>query len=117
MEEWLQNPVKSHAGGSIFWKVVVKSMDVIEDSIAWMIRNGRKLRVGEDQWIGCIQQHKLRDDTVVALRQRGIFFIYQLAGLEQLYRWEQSWIRARDLGLTDPETRDLDRYIGALLQD
>ena len=90
IEEWIQIPMKSHAGGSIFWKVVVKSFDVIEDSLAWMIRNGRKLRVGGDPWISCIKQHKLQDDSVLALRQIGIFYLNQLTAPVQLVRWEQS---------------------------
>ena len=68
IEEWLQNPVKSYVGGSIFWKAVIKSSDFIEDSLAWMIGNGRKIRVGEESWIEFIQQHKLQDDTVMDLR-------------------------------------------------
>ena len=76
MEDWIRRLVKSHVGGSIFWKVVVKSFDVIGNGLAWMIGNGRKLRVGEDPWTGCLQQHKLMDNTMLALRQNGIFFLH-----------------------------------------
>ena len=104
-------------GGSIFWKAVVKSFDVIGNGLAWMIGNGRKLRVGEDPWTGCVQQHKLLENIVLALRQSGIFFLHQLVDLVQMVRWEQSWTRAGDLGLAEPETWDLERYLRALSRD
>ena len=59
MEDWVIKNNKSHLGGLVIWKVVVKYFDVIEDSLAWNIINGRKLRVGEDPWVGCNQQHRL----------------------------------------------------------
>ena len=55
LEDWIRRPDKNHAGGSIFWKVVVKSFDVIGGGLAWSVRNGRKLRIGEDPWAGCLQ--------------------------------------------------------------
>ena len=79
VEEWIWSPVKSHVGGSVFWKAVVKSLDVIKASLAWHVRNGRKLRVGEDPWVGSIQQHRLHVDTMEELRHRGIFYLSQLA--------------------------------------
>ena len=32
-------------------------------------------------------------------------------------RWEQSWVRAGDLGLLKPKTREMEVYIGALYRD
>ena len=40
VEDWIRNLVKSHSGGSIIWKVVVKSFAVIESSLAWKVGNG-----------------------------------------------------------------------------
>ena len=34
-----------------------------------------------------------------------------------MVRWEQSWIRAGDLGLDEPETQDLGWYLGVLSRD
>ena len=90
---------------------MVKSFDVIGNGLAWSVGNGRNLRVGEDPWARCDQQHKLLEKTIQALRDSGIFFLHQLAAPEQQVRWAQSWIWAGDLGLAEPETRDLERYI------
>ena len=34
VEEWIRSEKKSHSGGSIIWKAVVKSFDIIGDSLA-----------------------------------------------------------------------------------
>ena len=31
VEDWIRRTIKSHVGGSVIWKAVVKSFDVIED--------------------------------------------------------------------------------------
>ena len=68
VEDWLRDPVKSHVGGLIFWKTIDKSLDVIEANLSWQVRNGRHICVGEDLWVGCIQQHKLQVETMMELR-------------------------------------------------
>ena len=59
VEDWIRKNNKVHLGGSVIWKVVVKNFNVIEDSLSWNIINGRKLRVGEDSWVGCNKHHRL----------------------------------------------------------
>ena len=59
VEDWFRDLVKLHVGGLIFWKTIVKSLDVIEANISWQVGNGRHICVGEDLWVGCIQQHIL----------------------------------------------------------
>ena len=71
--------MKSHADGSVIWKVVVNFVDVIESSLSWYVVNGRKIRVGKDPWFKYIQQHMLHDNMVEALRHKSIVYISQLA--------------------------------------
>ena len=68
--------MKSHSGGSVIWKVVVKSIDVIESILACFVGNDRKIRVGKDPWVRCNQHHRLPDHMVEALRQRGIVYLH-----------------------------------------
>ena len=39
MEDWIRRLEKTHVGGSIFWKAVVKSFDVIGNGLAWRVGN------------------------------------------------------------------------------
>ena len=78
VEEQIQSPMELHVGSSIFWKEVVKYVDVIENSLSWLVRYGRKLRFGEGPWVRSIQQHRLHDDMMEKLRLRGIIFLSQL---------------------------------------
>ena len=50
---WIRNPVKSHQGGSVIWKAVIKSFAVIGENLTWKVGNGRRVCVGEDPWLGC----------------------------------------------------------------
>ena len=96
---------------------MIKSFDVIGGGLAWSVRNGRKLRIGVDPWVVCLQQHLLMENTILALRKAGFFYLHQLAAPERLNRWDQSWIRVGDLGFDALVTRDLERYIISLIRD
>ena len=78
---------------------MVKSFNVIESNLAWNVVNGRLFRIGVDPWVGCTQQHILLAQTVEALRERDIIFLYQLANPVQGNIWFQSWRLASTLGL------------------
>ena len=106
--------METHTSGSVIWKAMVLSFDVIESNLAWNVGNGRKLRVGEDPWVGCTQQHRLPVHTVEALRQRGIVYLSQLAAPFQENPWFQSWRSAHEYRLTEPDERELERLLGYL---
>ena len=67
LEDQIRAPDKYHAGGSIFWKAVIKSFDVIGGGLAWSVGNGRKIHIREDPWAGCLQKHILMEDTIQAI--------------------------------------------------
>lgn len=103
VEDWVRNLGKSHVGGSVIWKAVVTSFPVIETNLAWNIGDGRRLRVEEDPWVGCVGRHLLSSQTVAALRARGINFLSQLAEPVQERPWVQSWRTVNSLGLPEPD--------------
>ena len=78
--------------------------------------NGRKLRVGEDPWMGSSLQHLLPRCTVEALRQQGITFLSHLADPVRRRLGIQSWLQASSLGLEVFDERALAVYIRALKQ-
>ena len=88
-------------GGLDDWKDVVNSFPEIESILAWNIRDGRRLIIGEEPWIGSAHRHLLSERTVVALRERGIIFMSQLANPIQGRAWVQSWRQVNTLGILE----------------
>jgi len=116
IEDWIRNPRKSHVGGSMIWKAVVKSFQLIESKLAWNVGNGQKLLVGRDPWMGCTYDHTLPGFVVEALRRRGIVSLSQLAVPRPDGLWFQRWRRADSLGLSDQEKDYVEAYIRNLVQ-
>jgi len=115
VEDWIRNPRKSHVGGSMIWKAVVKSFHLIESKLAWNVGNGQKLMIGRDPWMGSTQNHILPDGVVEALRRRGIVFLSHLAVPRPVGVWHQRWRRADSLGLADQEKEYVEAYIRTLI--
>lgn len=111
IEDWIRKPRKSHSGGSMIWKAVVKSFHLIESKLVWNVGNGEKLLVGRDPWMGCTQEHLLPGYVVEALRRRGIFTLNQLAAPRPEEMWFQTWRRANTLGLQEQEKVFMEVYI------
>ena len=78
VEDLVRAPEKSRVGGSVIWEAVVNSFSMIESNLAWNIGDGRRLRIGEDPWIGSAHRHLLPKWMVAALRERGIIFLSEL---------------------------------------
>jgi len=114
IEDWVRNPRKSHQGGSLIWKAVIKSFHLIENKLAWNVGNGHRLLIGRDPWVGCTLEHVLPGFVIDALRRRGIVTLNQLAVPRQEGVWFQRWRRADSLGLLDQEKAALAGYIRSL---
>ena len=91
VEEWIKKNNKCHRGGSVIWKAVVKTFDVIEDSLAWNIGNGRRMRVGVDPWASCNRLFILSVILVESLRQHDVIYLFQLDSPIPENRWSQYW--------------------------
>lgn len=57
IEYWIRNPRKSHAGGLVIWKAVVKYFHILESNTVWNVGSGRRLKFIEDPWMGSVHQH------------------------------------------------------------
>ena len=77
--EWIRRPQKCHKGGSVIWKAVIKSFNVIEDALMWKVGNVRRVRVGIDPWLGSDGHFRLSKQLVASLRHQGVHFLFQLA--------------------------------------
>ena len=63
---------KEYKNGSIGWKSFVLVFPLIENWLAWYVGNGKKVRLGEDPWIGVGDGYKLSCDTIEKLKRRKI---------------------------------------------
>ena len=50
--DWIIKPRKTHSGGSVIWKAIVKSFSLIENNLAWDVGNGESVLIGRDPWLG-----------------------------------------------------------------
>ena len=105
---------KTHSGGSVIWKAVVKSFSLIETNLSWDVGNGEKLQVGRDPWVGSEHQHFLPVEVINTLALRGIHNLSQLADERPADPWIQHWKSAYMLGLGEPEAAILENYIRGL---
>ena len=112
VEDWIQNPRKTHASGSVIWKAVVKYFELIGSNLTWNVGNGRRAWIGVDPWVGSNQNHILPIRMVEALREQDIIYISQLAAPGQGQRWFQSWFPTSSFGLDAIDERELGWYIG-----
>ena len=87
--DWIRNPRKSHTGGSVIWKVIVKSFNLIENNLAWDVGNGESVLIGRDPWLGCTQQHLLPLHVIEALSHVGITTLNHLAVPRPAEPWIQ----------------------------
>ena len=112
--DWIRNPRKSHLGGSVIWKAIVKSFHLIETNLAWDVGNGESVLIGRDPWMGSNLQHRLPNDVIDALGQRGITSLNHLAVPRPDEPWFQYWRRATSLGLGERETGFMEHYLREL---
>jgi len=116
IEDWIRSPRKSHKGGSVIWKAVVKAFPLIESNLAWAVGNGEKLKIGKDPWIGSELHHVLPGHVIHSLRQRGIVYLSQLSDPRPEDPWIQHWRRAHSLGLEPHVAEPLENYIRDLVR-
>ena len=77
--EWVRRPQKSHKGGSIFWKAILKSLHLIEDHLAWKVGNGHSVEIALDPWPGSGQQHILPQEIKECLADWGLLHLHKVA--------------------------------------
>jgi hypothetical protein len=97
VEDWIRNNRKSHVGGSVIWKVVVKTFHILESNLVWNVGNGQNLKVGKDPWLGSAQQHLLPNHLIELLGHRGIHTLSHLAEPLNGEPWFQQWRRVSSL--------------------
>ena len=114
--DWIRKPRKSHAGGSMIWKAIVKYFSLIENNLVWDVGNGESVLIGRDPWLGSTHLHLLPPDVIEELGHFGITTLNQLAIPRPDEPWTQLWRRANSLGLGERGTGFVETYIRELVR-
>jgi hypothetical protein len=77
--EWIRSPRKSVSNCSIGWKDLVFNFPLMGGSIVWRVRNGRRIRVGEDPWEGSEGAHNLSKALVEKINNDDISSLWDVA--------------------------------------
>jgi len=78
--DWFKNSVRQASGVSVIWKVILKSMEVIRQGLAWKLDNGLQLHIGLDPQPGSENTHTLPQNLSESLAQENIHSLYQVVG-------------------------------------
>ena len=113
LELWIRYKSFNHRGGSIFWRSTCRHFHWIQNGLAWLIGDGKSLRIGLDPYAGATEgSYRLPDHMVIFLQRRGFG---RLANIRhpsgELLHY---WLDSRDLGFTGLDGVLWDRYIGIL---
>lgn len=72
---------------------------VIGRWLAWKIRNGSKVRLGKDTWIGGGKSFRLLMLLRAQLHCRGLYTLPDIGQRGAMENGFQAWTKAKDLGL------------------
>lgn len=76
---------------SIIWKAVLSAFSVVEEGLAWKVRNGEKVQIGKDPWVGCGDSFRLPGDLIQILHAKGTHTLNQVADPLRSSIWAQGW--------------------------
>ena len=80
--------------------------------MAWLVGNGREIRVGEDPWSGAGERFKLSEGLILKLRSSGISTLHQVC-LMYVQR-ETIWKTSEVLGLEEGLKEEWKEYVSLL---
>jgi hypothetical protein len=72
IEEWYNQPRKSSSGSNV-WKELVENFPLVGSWTVWKIGNGRKVKIGQDQWMGIDEDYQFSEALIQSLHEACIF--------------------------------------------
>ena len=60
------------------WRALIATFDAIDEWIIWKVGNGRRLKIGQEPWIGCYVAHKISLHMISSLRDQGLLHLIQV---------------------------------------
>jgi hypothetical protein len=60
------------------WKALVEAFPLVGDWVVWKIGDGKKVRVGEDPWLGAGNYFRLSPPLIQSLRNNNIHSLHDV---------------------------------------
>ena len=112
--DWVCSPLKSSKNASVVWKVIVASVQTIEQGLAWNVGDGTQVRLGCGPWVGCSDRFSLSRELVTFLNGRGLYTLSQVANLRSSSFLKQGWLSGLELQLEERWMEEWNLYVSAL---
>ena len=88
--DWIRDMgSKKPPNGSIIWKELCKSFSLISEGTVWKVRDGTKVKIGVDPWIGSAQNHILPQPLIQLIHQKRCYLLNQIADPISTNIWHQ----------------------------
>lgn len=86
---------------------MVLAFPLVEKWLVWKVGNGNFVRLGQDTSVGCKENFCFPRNIVSALRDKGYFYISQIADNENSSIWRKALLSAERLGLIGDDIDNL----------
>lgn len=81
----------------VIWKAVVQPFPLIGDGIGWKVRDGSRVKLREDPWVGSGSDHHLPPNSIQVKAEGFLLYNYLVTGMDHWrFRSESGW--SIDLG-------------------
>jgi len=114
--DWFRQQHNPGRNISNIWKVVLQSLPLLREGITWRIRNGNSVRIGVDPWVGYGISHRLSEDLITHLHNRGITHMNQIGESANSTFLQQAWATHRVLEIPAQWQNEWQAYFDALTQ-
>lgn len=114
--DWFRQQHNPGLNISNIWKAVLLSLPLLREGITWRIKSGQHVRLGMDPWVGCGNMHKLSDDLIIHLHNRGLTHICHIGDIANSTFLQQAWFLADSLDISEQWQDEWRNYMDALTQ-
>jgi hypothetical protein len=90
----------SSSNASQIWKLLLKSLHIIQHWLCWKPGSGHSIHVGRDALLGLGSSAYLSQELLVVLNQHNIFFLFQAKGTTVWGTIFTQWKDCTDLSLS-----------------
>eukprot|EP00253_Pinus_taeda_P032224 PITA_32224 len=84
---------------SSIWKVVINTIPLLRDRLTWRIREGNSVPIGKDPCVGCGNAHRLPNELIDHLKDRGITHIAHIGDPDRSSFLYQAWHNVHNLAI------------------